>query len=91
MAKKIGSIVYATDQGLGYMAKDFYDHGLIDEVLVHPHTKRDNHFDWYPKRCVTAEDVCHSQLDWESRLIYFWIPAKAGMTKGGGNDTISKT
>lgn len=46
--KKVGSIVYATHQGLGYLAKDFYDHGLIDEVMVQRHSSRENHFEWYP-------------------------------------------
>jgi hypothetical protein len=48
MASKVGSIVLATDQGLGYLAKDFFDHGLIQKVFIRPHTSRANHFDWYP-------------------------------------------
>lgn len=43
----IGSIVLATDQGLGYLAKDFYDHGIVHKVLIRPHSSRVNHKEWY--------------------------------------------
>lgn len=46
---KIGSLVYATDQGLGYLAKSFYDHGVLTDVLVIEHLHHPNHYDqWYP-------------------------------------------
>lgn len=48
MAKKIGAIVLATDQGLGYLAKAFFDHGLINKVFIKTHSTRKNHLDWYP-------------------------------------------
>lgn len=36
---RVGSIVYATQQGLGHLAKSFYDAGIINDVLIfrHPH------------------------------------------------------
>ena len=43
----IGAIVVATDQGLGYLAKDFYDNGVIDKVLIHKHSSRKTHHEWY--------------------------------------------
>ena len=39
-----GSIVYATEQGLGYLAKDFYDNGIIDLVCIERHSNRTNHY-----------------------------------------------
>ena len=48
---KVGSIVLATAQGLGYMAKDFFDNGIFHEVYIRPHNSRDNHYEWYPNRC----------------------------------------
>ena len=57
MSMKVGSVVLATSQGLGYLAKDFYDHGVINKVYVHPHTTRENHYDWYPDRVETPEDL----------------------------------
>lgn len=45
---KVGSLVYCTDQGLGILAKNLYDHGIITNpfVLLHPH--RENHPEWFP-------------------------------------------
>lgn len=43
----VGAIVLATEQGLGYLAKDFYDNGLIDKVYIHQHGRRENHYEWY--------------------------------------------
>lgn len=55
-AKKVGSVVLATDQGLGYLAKDFFDNGVVHEVLVRTHSSRTNHFDWYPSACKSEEE-----------------------------------
>lgn len=44
---RIGSVVYATSQGLGYLAQDFYQEGIFSEVLVMQHTSRQNHYGWY--------------------------------------------
>lgn len=47
---KVGSLVYATEQGLGILAKSFYDAGVLSEVLVVRHQHRPNLGDtWYPK------------------------------------------
>lgn len=54
--KKVGSIVLATDQGLGYLAKAFYDNGLIQKVLIRHHTSRKNHYDWYKDTDRVNED-----------------------------------
>lgn len=44
---KVGSFVYATNQGLGILAKSFYDHSIITDVLVISHGTHSNHLDWY--------------------------------------------
>jgi len=44
---KVGAIVLATEQGLGYLAKSFYDNGVIDHVLIHKHSTRQTHSEWY--------------------------------------------
>lgn len=54
MEKKVGAIVLATDQGLGYLAKDFFDNGIIDKVYIHPHSSRINHREWYPRQSIVA-------------------------------------
>lgn len=46
---RVGSLVYATDQGLGYLAKAFYDHGVVTDVFVVEHAHHINrHREWYP-------------------------------------------
>ena len=41
----IGTVCYATDQGLAHLAKDFRDAGVIQEALVfrHPSGRRPTH------------------------------------------------
>lgn len=63
-----GSIVLTTNQGLGYLAKSFYDNGIIDLVSVHHHTSRENHYEWYPNRVSVEEllDKCDTLLFFET-------------------------
>lgn len=63
----VGSIVYSTFQGLGVLAKDFYDNGIFTEVLVMHHRHRTNNYDWYPNRIA---DV-HEFLDKIDVLLLF--------------------
>lgn len=51
-----GSICLATEQGLGYLAKAFYDNGIIDLVCIKPHSTRTNHYEWYPNH-VTEDEL----------------------------------
>lgn len=76
MAKKIGSIVLATEQGLGYLAKAFYDNGIIDVVAVKKHTTRKNHYEWYPNRVEESEilDHCDVLLLFETPHDWYIIP-----------------
>lgn len=50
---RIGTVCYATKQGLGYLAKSFYDAGIITDVLIyrHPHgeERSPTNLDWYPE------------------------------------------
>lgn len=48
---RVGTICYATTQGLGVLAKSFYDAGIITDVIVfrHPHRDRPSHMEWYPE------------------------------------------
>ncbi len=65
----IGSIVLATEQGLGYLAKSFYDNGVLDVVCVHQHSTRKNHYEWYPNHCSEQE-----LLEKCDTLIFFETP-----------------
>jgi len=65
----VGSVVLATQQGLGYLAKSFFDAGIIDKVLIHEHSTRTNHRNWYPRESVvsTQEEL----LDQCDTLLFF--------------------
>ena len=61
---KIGSVVFATNSGLGILAKDFYDNGIITDVLIVEHGNYTNQ-DWYGdshvirNHRVTDNDIEH--------------------------------
>lgn len=45
---RIGSVNYCTSQGLGHLMKDFYDNGVVTDVMMVAHGSRTNHPEWYP-------------------------------------------
>lgn len=51
MSIRVGTVCYATSQGLGHLAKSFFDAGVITDVMVfrHPHGDRPSIMDWYPE------------------------------------------
>lgn len=73
---KVGSIVLATEQGLGYLAKAFYDNGLIDVAYVKPHTSRTNHYEWYPDRVSSVDELldCDTLIFFEEVFDWSIIP-----------------
>jgi len=74
-----GSIVLATEQGLGYLAKDFYDNGIIDKIAIHPHSTRKSHTEWYPDAVSVSELLeCDTILFFETPFdLDFMKEAKA--------------
>jgi hypothetical protein len=79
MEKKVGAVVYATEQGLGYLAKDFFDNGIIDKVLIHEHTLRPAHREWYPRESVVSSyeellEQCDTILFFETPFVWKYIP-----------------
>lgn len=55
--RKRGIVCVATEQGLGRQAKSYFDNGLIDEVFCHTHSTYVNHYEWYPNRSKTFEEM----------------------------------
>lgn len=51
---RVGSLVFATDQGLGNLAKDFYDNGVVTDVVIVEHGSRKSHYEWYPPNTIRA-------------------------------------
>lgn len=66
---KVGSILLATEQGLGFMARDFYRNGIIDKVYVQPHSSRHNNYSWYPDRVSNTEGLLDCDV-----LFFFETP-----------------
>ena len=50
---RIGMVAYATKQGLGYLAKSFYDAGIVDEVILIYHGRNTTYPEWYQNRAVS--------------------------------------
>lgn len=50
--KRIGCINYATEQGLGRLAKSFYDAGVITHYLIIRHSVRPSVPEWFPGAAV---------------------------------------
>ena len=45
---RVGTVCYCTEQGLGRLAKDYYEAGVITDVLLMLHPSYPNHREWYP-------------------------------------------
>ena len=54
---RVGCIGYATEQGVGHLAKSFYDASVITHPAIFLHDQRKNHLDWYPEGTPTFETV----------------------------------
>lgn len=86
MSLRVGSLVFATSQGLGYLAKSFFDHGVITDAVVIRHGRRPENEDWFPgqPRCpdlqrgkTFLQDFC-CQMDvmlfFETPFVWELIP-----------------
>src|SRR5262245_15541617 len=93
---KIGSLVYATDQGLGVLAKSFYDHGVVNQVVVVRHHHHPTHDDWYPGAAHTPIRPLNSALVRDfclscDLMLFFETPFDWGLVhwcKGHGVRTV---
>ncbi len=85
--KRVGSVVYSTEQGLGHLAKDFYKEGVINDVLIFQHTSRTNNYHWYERpdgslpHIITNrpffrhhKNVCQQFLDKVDVVLFFETP-----------------
>lgn len=80
---RVGAIVYATAQGLGHLARDFYRNGVITDVLIfrHPHGERrkPTQTDWYPPGTPVVDrpfsgEVFERFLDDLQAVLFFETP-----------------
>ena len=54
--KIVGAVIYSTKSGLGILAKQLYDAGIIDKVFIAENKKFEAHIEWYK-----LEDICVSR------------------------------
>lgn len=47
---RVGTLCYSTNQGLGVLAKSFFDNGIVTDALVVLHGKRPDNYDWFPNQ-----------------------------------------
>lgn len=74
---RIGSVSYATEQGLSYLMKSFFDAGVITDPLIfrYPGGRRTTHLEWYPpgtpvvsKRPFLSGSQTHTVREWLDRI-----------------------
>ncbi len=70
----IGSIVFASEQGLGFLAKDFYDNGIIEKVLIQPHSRRTSHPNWFPNSRLNTQENLPWLFEGIDTLLFFETP-----------------
>lgn len=79
---RIGSIGYATCQGLGLLLKDFYDNGVVTDVVT-VHQKCYTNYDWYkgPVTNVRGFDpqVCREFAKSIDVMFFFETPFDRGL------------
>ncbi len=47
---RVGTLCFSTCQGIGLLAKDLFDHGVITDALVLRHGRRPDNDDWFPRQ-----------------------------------------
>lgn len=62
---RVGTLCFATESGLGILAKSFYDHGVVTDAMVVRHGRHITHDHWYPG----SEQVSNINSDGEYRRI----------------------
>lgn len=51
---RIGTVCYAISRGLGHLARDFHQHGIITDVCVMKHSSIPTQESWYPNAPQTS-------------------------------------
>jgi len=79
---KVGTVCFAIERGLGYLAKSFHDNGIVTDVSYVLHGSIPTRFDWYPEgfRCGAGSRNIHQDetiramirdVDW---MLFFETP-----------------
>lgn len=85
---RVGTISYATQSGLGYLAKQFYDNGVINSILINPHPRYKAYPEWYRPEDTYSRSNYMSFIDSIDVLLIFenafncWGIVQAAQRKG---------
>lgn len=76
---KVGTICYATEQGLGRLAYSFFRNGVVTDALVVRHHHHPNRLDWYPGMPVTPirpfdVNLAQRLIDQVDVMLFFETP-----------------
>lgn len=77
---RVGTVCYATEQGIGYLPKWFYDQGVITDVVIFRHGSRGTHTEWYPDagvintRPFEFHDLVRKMVDAVDVMLFFETP-----------------
>lgn len=76
---RVGSVVYSTDQGLGILAKSFWDNGVLTDVTVQKHKHHRNYLDRYPGAKVASHHANRELCDRVDVMLFFETPFDWGL------------
>ena len=81
---RVGTLCFAIERGLGYLAKSFYDYGVITDVMVLNHGRIPTQMDWYPDYLyITTKpflsDVAKEFIDKMDVMMFFETPFDWGI------------
>lgn len=83
---KVGTVCYATSRGLGHLARNFYQHGIVTDVLVVEHGRVPTNWDWYPGAPVVPlrgidhhQDTLRSFCRDKDAMLFFETPFDWGL------------
>jgi glycosyltransferase involved in cell wall biosynthesis len=66
---RVGSLVYATEQGLGILARSFVEHGIVTDPYVVIHPSHETHLEWYKgARSTRIRPVSRDVNEWATSL-----------------------
>jgi len=76
---RVGTICFAIKRGLGYLAKSFYDNGIVTDPIILHHGRIQTQYDWYPDAVkVTTRPFINCEvkakirdMDW---MLFFETP-----------------
>ena len=54
---RVGTVCFATKQGLGVLAKSFYDHDIVTDAMVVRHGRRPTHMEWYREGTIELSSL----------------------------------